>query len=205
MKIRSPFYFLPIILVTIFLSGCPKKPPEILPPEKPPFVNPMEKILKEFSSVDSFQARTSIRVELERDGEERRFLLDGILLFRKPDQLRILGYHPLGISIFDALYQNNQLAIFIPFQKRAYEGDISHFEDLIEKAGDITVIAQREEDAEVPTQIMIEALDMGARILLRLKDISLNPIFGEETFRWSLPEGVEIRPIARLLRSKRIR
>lgn len=205
MRKRSYFFYLPIILTILLLFGCPKRPPDILPPEKPKFVNPIEKILREFSSVYSFQARTSIKVEIERDDEEKRFLLDGILLFRKPDQIRILGYHPLGISIFDALYQNNQLSIFIPFQKRAYEGEVSQFDDMVEKVGDIFITAQREEGEELPSQIKIEAMDMGFRILLILKNISLNPVFSEDTFRWSLPEGVEIRSIARLLRGKRIR
>jgi outer membrane lipoprotein-sorting protein len=205
MQIKSLLFFFILVLFINLLYGCPKKPPEVLPPEKPSFVNPIEKFLKEFSSVDSFQARTSIRIETERGGEETNFLLNGILLFQRPNKLRVLGYHPLGMSIFDALYQNGQLLIFIPFQRRIYEGYDTQFDEIMEKAGEISVKAEREEGAELPSQIRIEALDIGARIWLRLKDISLNPVFSEETFRLDPPEGIEIRSIARLLRGKKLR
>lgn len=202
MRIKFPLCLISVLLGVLFLGGCPKRPPEIIQPEKPAQINPIEKILREFSPVDSFQARTSIRVEVERGGDEVKLLLDGILLFQKPDRLRIIGYHPLGISVFDTLYQNNQLFIFIPIQKKAYEGSVSQFEDMIEKAGDIMITAQKEEDGDLPDQIIIEALDMGIRIWLRLKDKILNPVFHEETFKWSLPEGVEVRSIARFLRKR---
>ena len=68
------------------------------------------------------------------------FLLNGFVLYQKPDQLRILGYpFPLGMGLFDALYRNGEFFLLIPFQKRAYTGEVSEFEDLIEKAGPIEI------------------------------------------------------------------
>jgi hypothetical protein len=117
--IRRPFFItLSLLLLGLFLSGCPKKIPEPIP-EKPPFENPVVKLLEAFSSVESLQARASIRIDTVRMGEEMSFLLNGFLLYQKPDRLRLLGYHPLGMGLFDALYRNGEFFLLIPLQKRA--------------------------------------------------------------------------------------
>lgn len=206
MKINFHLYSFYLLCLTItILYGCPKSKIEIKPHDRPAFVNPFEKILMEFSKVDSFQSKTSIRIESERSGEEIKYLLDGIILFHKPDRLRILGFHPLGISIFDALYYEGQLLIFIPFQKKAYIGEISKLDEMMEKAGEIIVTSEKVQESEIPGQINIEAKEIGIRFFIKLKDISLNPDLSEETFAWNLPEGIEIRPISRLLRGKILR
>src|SRR3989304_1140542 len=85
--IRRPVGFILIfILLGLFLSGCPKKvpPPTIL--EKPSAENPVEKLLQIFSSTESLQARISIRIHTVRSGEEMNFLLNGFLLYQKPDK-----------------------------------------------------------------------------------------------------------------------
>ena len=203
--IRRPFFItLSLLLLGFFLSGCPKKIPEPIP-EKPPFENPVVKLLEAFSSVESLQARASIRIDTVRMGEEMSFLLNGFLLYQKPDRLRLLGYHPLGMGLFDALYRNGEFFLLIPLQKRAYTGEVSQFEDLIEKAGEIKISSEKSEGNEVPNRIRIEVVEKETRIELRLKEISVNSSLPEDSFQWVIPEGVEVKPLARLLKGKKPR
>jgi len=188
-----------LLLLGILLTGCPKKI-EIIPPEKPPFENPVIKLLEKFSPAESLQARASIRIETVRDGEEMNFILNGFLLYQKPDKFRLLGYHPLGMGLFDALYRNGEFFLLIPPQKRAYTGEVSQFENVMAKAGEIKISSEKGEGNEIPNRIQIELVEKETRIDLRLRGISINPSLPEDSFRWNVPEGVEVRSIERLLR-----
>ncbi len=199
---RSFLYILCLLLPFLFLWGCPKKP-DILLPEKPPFENPIVKLLETFSAVESLQARASIRIETVRDGDEMNFLLNGFLLYQKPDRLRLLGYHPLGMGLFDALYQNGEFFLLIPPQKRAYMGELFQYEDVIAKAGEIRISSEKAEGSDIPHRIQIELVKKETRIDLRLRGMSVNSLLPSESFQWVVPEGVEVRSIERLLRGLR--
>jgi len=200
---KSFFSILCLLLISSFLWGCPKKV-EILP-EKPAFVNPILKLLEDFSVADSLQARTSIRIDTVRDGEEMNFILNGFLLYQKPDKLRILGYHLLGMGLFDALYRDGEFFLLIPPQKKAYTGEVSTFEEVIRRAGEIRFSSEKSEGNEIPNRIRIELVEKETRIELRLKGISMNSTLPEDSFQWIVPEGVEVRSIDRLLRGKKRR
>ena len=200
--IRKPFvhFFLTLILAFV-LWGCPKK--VVVTP--PTIANPIVKILESFSPVESLQARTSMRIDTVRNGEEMNFLLNGYLVYQKPNQLRLLGYHPLGMGLFDAIYLDGEFFLLIPFQKRAYTGEVSEFEDLIEKAGPIEIQLEKPEGSEIPHRIRINVIEKETRIDIRLKNPSINASLPEDSFQWVVPEGVEVKPLAELLRKKRLR
>jgi outer membrane lipoprotein-sorting protein len=164
----------------------------------------MVKLFDAFSAVESFQANASIRVETVRKGQEMNFLLNGVVLYEKPDKLRIFGYHPLGMGLFDALYRNGEFFLLSPLQKKAYIGEISEFEDLIEKAG-IRISTEKAEGSEIPNRIRIEAVEKQIRVELRLKEISVNSSLPEDSFEWTVPEGVEIESLAKLLKGKSLK
>jgi hypothetical protein len=131
--------------------------------------------------------------------------LNGFILFEKPDKLRILGYHPLGTALFDALYRNGEFFLLIPMQKRVYTGNISDFEDLLDKAGEVKMYAEKEDGNEIPTRIRIEIVEKETRLEFRLKDPTINSELPKDSFEWVTPEGVEVKPLTRLLREKRLR
>ncbi len=195
-----------LLLISLSLWGCPKRPPEVIRPEKP-FENPIVKILDALSPAESLQSRASIRIETVRDGQEMNFLLNGFVLYQRPDKLRILGYSPfpLAASLFDALYIKGEFYVLITPQKRAYTGEVSEFEGVIEKAGPIVVSVGRPEGSEVPNRIQIHFVEKETRIDLKLKDISINSSLPADSFDWSVPEGVDVRPLAQLLRGKKLR
>ncbi len=188
-------------LTSFFLWGCPKKVEVV--PEKPRFVNPLYQFLNHFSSAETLQARTSIRIDTVRDGEEMNFVLNGFLFYQKPDRLRLLGYHLLGMGLFDALYREGEFFLLIPPQRKAYVGEISKLENLFQNTGEIRVSSEKPESGKIPSRIWIEWPEKETRIELRLKEITVNPLLSENTFQWVIPEGVEVRSIERLIKGKR--
>jgi len=202
--IRRPwFVILSLFLLVLFLSGCPKKVAKIPSIEVPPVKDPMAKLLEAFSPADSVQAKASIRLDTVRKGEELKFLLNGIVLYEKPDKLRILGYHPFGMGVFDALYRGGEFFLFSPLQNRAYTGEISEFGDLIAKAN-IRISTEKSEGSEVPNRIRIEMPEKETRVDVKLKEISVNQSLPKDAFQWVAPEGVEIKPLAQFLKGKKL-
>jgi outer membrane lipoprotein-sorting protein len=202
--IRRPWcVILSLFLLVLFLSGCPKKVAKIPSLEAPPVKDPMAKLLEAFSSAESLQAKASIRLDTVRKGEELKFLLNGIVLYEKPDKLRILGYHPFGMGVFDALYRGGEFFLFSPLQNRAYTGEISEFGDLIAKAN-IRISTEKPEGSEVPNRIRIEMPEKETRVDVKLKEISINQTLPKDAFQWVAPEGVEIKPLAQFLKGKKL-
>jgi outer membrane lipoprotein-sorting protein len=202
--IRRPWFLIPsLFLILLFLSGCPKKLAKIPSFEAPPARDPVAELLEAFSSAESLQAKASIRLDTVRKGEELKFLLNGIVFYEKPDKLRILGYHPFGMGVFDALYRGGEFLLFSPLQNRAYTGEISEFGDLIAKAN-IKISAEKPEGSNVPDRIRIEMPEKETRVDVKLKEISVNQPLPEDAFRWAAPEGVDVRPLAQFIKGKRL-
>ena len=200
---RSWFLILSLFLLVLFLSGCPKKVVKIPSIEVPTVRDPVAKLLEAFSSAESLQAKASIRIDTVRKGEELKFLLNGVVLYEKPDKIRILGYHPFGMGVFDVLYRGGEFFLFSPLQNRAYTGEISEFADLISKAN-IKISAERREGSDVPDRIRIEMPEKETRVDVKLKEISINPSLPENAFQWDAPEDVEIKPLAQFLKGKKL-
>jgi len=192
-----------LMILSLFLSGCPKKMVRIPSIEAPPVKDPVAQLLEAFSSVESLQAKASIRVDTVRKGQEYRFLLNGVVYYEKPDKLRILGYHPFGMGVFDMLYRGGEFLVFSPLQNRVYTGEISQFGDLIEKAN-IRISTEKPEGSEVPNRIRIEMPEKETRLDMKLKEISVNQPLPENSFEWDVPEGVEIKPLAQFLKGKKL-
>ncbi len=202
MSRRPWFSVLVLFLMVLLLSGCPKKIAKIPPVEVPPVRDPMAKLLEAFSSAESLQAKASIRVDTVRKGEELRFLLNGIVLYEKPDKLRILGYHPFGMGVFDALYRGGEFVLFSPLQNRAYTGEISEFGDLIARAN-IRISTERPEGSDVPDRIRIEMPEKETRLEVKLKEVVINQPLSTDAFQWVPPEGVEVKSLAQFLKGKK--
>jgi outer membrane lipoprotein-sorting protein len=202
--IRRPWLLiLSFLLMVLFLSGCPKKLAKIPSFEAPPVKDPVAELLKAFSSAESLQAKASIRLDTVRKGEELKFLLNGVLFYEKPDKLRILGYHPFGMGVFDVLYRGGEFLLFSPLQNRAYTGEVSEFGDLISKAN-IRISAEKSEGSDVPDRIRIEMPEKETRVDLKLKEISINRPLPADAFQWVAPEGVDVRPLAQFLKGKKL-
>jgi hypothetical protein len=198
---RSFNILIPLVLIVLFITGCPKRPLAPVPPvEKPPFVNPIDKVLEILSFAETLQAKASIRIDMVRDAEKQVFLLNGVVLYQGPDRLRILGYHPLGMGLFDALYRNGEFSLLLPLQKMAFTGEVSQFDDAMRKVGEIQITSGKNEMRNIPNRIWINIVEKQIEIDLRMKEIQVNQELPEDTFQWNLPEGVEVRPLSRLLR-----
>ncbi len=201
--VRKPWFAILSLFLTVFLlSGCPKKMARIPSIEAPPVRDPVTRLLEAFSSAETLQAKASIRLDTVRKGEELKFLLNGIVLYERPDKLRILGYHPFGMGVFDALYRGGEFVLFSPLQNRAYTGEISEFGDLIAKAN-VRISTEKPEGSDVPDRIRIEMPEKETRLDVKLKEITINQSLSKDAFQWVPPEGVDIRPLAQFLRGKK--
>ncbi len=203
MSRRPWFAVLVLFLMILLLSGCPKKIAKIPPVEVPPVRDPLAKLLEAFSSAESLHAKASIRVDTVRRGEELKFLLNGVVLYEKPDKLRILGYHPFGMGVFDALYRGGEFVLFSPLQNRAYTGEISEFGDLIARAN-IRISTEKPEGSNVPDRIRIELPEKETRLDVKLKEIIINQALPRDAFQWVPPEGVEVKSLAQFLKGKKL-
>ena len=202
--IRKPWFLVPsLFLVVLLLSGCPKKLTKIPSFEAPVAKDPVAKFLESFSAAESLQAKASIRLDTVRKGQELRFLLNGVVFYGRPDKLRIMGYHPFGMGVFDVLYRGGEFLLFSPLQNRAYTGEISEFGDLMSKAN-IKISAEKHEGSEVPDRILIEMPEKETRVDLKLKEISVNQPLPADAFEWVAPEGVDVRPLAQFLKGKKL-
>jgi outer membrane lipoprotein-sorting protein len=192
-----------LIILSLFLSGCPKKLAKIPSFEAPPARDPVAELLETFSSAESLEAKASIRLDTVRRGEELKFLLNGVVLYEKPDKLRILGYHPFGMGVFDALYRGGEFLLFSPMQNRAYAGEISEFSDLIAKTN-IKISAEKPEGSDLPDRIRIEMPEKETRVDVKLKEMSVNQPLPVDAFQWVAPDGVDVRPLAQFIKGKKL-
>ncbi len=199
---RTWLVILNLLCMILFFSGCARKME--IPPEKPPYENPILKVLNAFSSAQSLRAKASIRINMVRNGEENNFLLNGFILYQKPDKLRILGYHPLGTGLFDALYRGGEFFLLSPLQKRAYVGEVSEFDDLIRKA-ELRIFMEKPEGADIPNRILFSLEKKETHIEIKLKEVMVNSILPEDSFQWKVPEGIEVNSLNRLLKEKKAR
>jgi len=198
---RRPSIIILLSLVGLILMGCPKRPPAPAPyVERPPYVNPIDKILEIFSFAETLQSKASIRIDLVREGEKEVYILNGLILFQRPDKLRILGYHPLGMGLFDAFYRNGEFSLLIPLQKAAFSGEVSQFDGAMRKVGEIRVTSGMNEVRNIPNRIRIHIVEKEIEIDIRLKETLVNQELSEDAFQWALPEGVVERPFSSLLR-----
>jgi outer membrane lipoprotein-sorting protein len=190
-----------VFFSVLFLTGCPRRVPEPVI-EKKIVRNPLQQILDALSNAESLEAKMSIRIEAVRNGKKESFGLSGDLLYRKPTSLRLQGYLPWGTGLFDSLYRNGEFFLLIPFEKKAYTGELSEMEGLMDRAGSIQIAVEKNEANGIPRRIQIELVEKQARIDMKLRDVVINPELPEDSFDWVVPDGVEVRPLTRLLRGK---
>jgi outer membrane lipoprotein-sorting protein len=191
------------ILASLLLTGCPKKMVRVPPPPMPRAENPLETLLEAFSTAQTLQAKASIRIDTVSKGEEMNYRIQGIVFYKKPGTLRVLGYNPfpLPMDLFDALYEEGEFFLLVPFQKKAYTGEVSEFKDLIKKS-DIRMAAEKSDAHGVPDRIRIDIVEKKTSIDIRLREVQLNVPLPEDSFAWTVPEGVEVRPLDQLIRRK---
>lgn len=190
-----------LVLVGALVCGCPKRVMKLPSVEAPPARNPMAVLLEAYSGIEAFQSNASVRIEAMRKGGVETYLLNGFILYQKPDKLRILGYHPMGMGLFDALYVKGDFFVLSVLQKRAYTGNVSEFEDLMERTS-IRISAEKLGETPVPNMIRVSLDERRARVEIRLKEITIESSLPADSFDWEVPAGVEVRPLKALLRGK---
>jgi len=191
------------LILCLLLIGCPKKVVRVPPPEIPSVENPLAALVEAFSAAETLQAKASIRIDTLTKDEEMNYRLQGNVYYQKPGMLRVYGYlpFPLAMDLFDALYRENKFFLLIPSEKRAYNGEVSDFKDLIMKA-DVRITTEKPEGNVVPNRIRVAIVDKKTTIEIRLRDVELDKPLTEDIFQWIVPEGIEVRPLDQLIRRR---
>jgi outer membrane lipoprotein-sorting protein len=202
--VRKPSLFVLTLLVSsLLLMGCPKKIVKVPRLETPTVTNPIGTVLEAFSAAETLQAKASIRIDTEKEGEEFNYRLQGIVFYNRPERLRVYGYHPfpLPMDLFDALYRDGEFFLLIPMDNIVYAGEVTQFTDLIKKS-EVRIVTEKAGASDIPNRIRIEVAVPKTRIEILLRETSVNTPLPEDTFQWQVPQGVERRPLAQLLRRK---
>ena len=199
MNRKTCFSILGLLVLALLLSGCPKKLVKVPPLEGPPVENPIAQLVAAFSSAETLQSKASIRIDSFQRGEEVNYRINGVVFYQKPETLRIFGYHPfpLPMDLFDALYEKGKFFLLIPAHETVYTGEISEFDNLM-KGTEVRMSIEKIDGSEVPNRIRIDLVREKVKIEIKLKDISLNTSLPEDSFQWTTPEGIRIRPLAQL-------
>jgi hypothetical protein len=131
---RRLFPAMPLVLPALLLSGClftTRKLPVPRGPSTTQTVSPEElvhRINQRWAELETLNARVDIQAtELKsKEGVARDYTtIRGVILMRKPEQLRVLGQVPvLGTRMFDMVSDGKTFTIFIPSKSKAIEGSV---------------------------------------------------------------------------------
>lgn len=115
-----------LVMLSLFLCMACAHHVAIPPPPVAPALSQEEIIeaLKNnaaiFSSLKSF---IKAKVDFPEKGKTRKQSFDAAILFRKEDQaLRFQGFGPFGKMLFDLLWKQNDLTVYLPSSALAYHG-----------------------------------------------------------------------------------
>ncbi len=134
MKTIRSLACVPALVLPLLLSGCfVISTTRHLPVPKAPAItqtvtpDELVKLLNDrWNSMDSMTAKAEILTSVlkTKEGLAKDYTrVDGIIVMRKPEQLRVLGRAPvIGITLFDMASDGKKFTLYIPSKSIAYKG-----------------------------------------------------------------------------------
>ncbi|MBN2467010.1 MAG: hypothetical protein JXD19_02565 [Deltaproteobacteria bacterium] len=117
-----------LIVLIILISAC-VPPPSTIPPSPPPSLSEAEiisAVSRSTTATSSLKSWVEAQIHYERHSTLKRRSFNGAIVWREqPDQLRFQAFGPFGGTLFDILYDSEDLIVFIPSSSRVYTGIIS--------------------------------------------------------------------------------
>ena len=134
-------------VILIFLGGCFLKP--VYTPPWPGFPNPSQVQIPELiSALDQRNsswksAHAKVHIQLSSDeGDHPK--LSAELFMKKPDQIRLRAYNPLGLIAFDLLYHDQKIELYLPHRKEVVVVPIDQKDEL--NFGDTPLVLPNPQD-----------------------------------------------------------
>ena len=126
---RIPALLLPLLLSGCFVISTTRRLPVPKMPSITQTVTPDElvkRLNERWASLDSMTAKVDILTSVlqTKEGLAKDYTrMSGIIVMRKPEQLRVLGRAPvIGITMFDMASDGKEFTLYIPSKNIAYKG-----------------------------------------------------------------------------------
>jgi len=190
-----------VTLILVVIMGCAPKRLRDEKSESVHLAHTLPSLLRKYQGVPSLYARLSLKVQLR----EQLHFARGMVVYARPERLRIKVTTPLGGTVGDIIFIEGFLRLILPAKGRAYCGridelDLKGYEQL---TVEMTYGEYMNEGGwYFPTRIYAEVEKLGMRFELTLKDVQVSV---------SPPEGIfalttgdfDVVPLAELWRHLR--
>ena len=157
------------IIMLALTAGCaPKRLPEERG-ERIPLSQILPQTLRRYEGVNTLQAQLFVQLDLR--GEY--YVLRGLLLYERPDRLRLRLTHNLGGTIGEVIYNEGHLLILLPSEGKIYQGWIEKGVNPKPESLFLTMVYSDDEEMEglgFPTRLYGQAEDIKIRFDMKLKD-----------------------------------
>lgn len=110
------------ISVSAFLSSCAPLRPQVAPTPSVSIDQVRQHLQARAFDYASLKSLTKVVVDYYENGKHRSQSFDGALLHRKSGESRLQGFGFMGKKVFDLVYREDRLEIYVPGSKTAYEG-----------------------------------------------------------------------------------
>jgi hypothetical protein len=158
-----------IILLAVTAGCMPKRMPEEKG-ERLPLSQVLTQTISRYEGVNTLQSRLFVQLELQG----MYYVLQGILLYEKPNHLRLRLTTNLGGTVGELIYNEGHLFLLLPTEEKIYQGWIEEGSSQRSETLFLTMVysgyAERAEGPTFPTRIYGQAEGMEVRFDMKLKD-----------------------------------
>jgi hypothetical protein len=185
-----------VLIVLAMTAGCA---PQRLPLEKGeriPLSQVLAQTLIQYKGINTLRAQLFIQLELR----DEYYVLRGVLLYERPDRLRLQLASSLGGTVGEVIYDGGLVFILLPTKGRIYQGRIEEGEGQEEDSLFLTMIYNDYEEMggrRFPTRIYGEGDGMAVRFNVKLKDAQVDIVLPEGAFT-PATAGWEVHPLSEL-------
>jgi hypothetical protein len=185
-----------VLIVLAMTAGCA---PQRLPLEKGeriPLDQVLAQTLRQYDGINTLRTQLFIQLELR----DEYYVLKGVLLYERPDRLRLQLTSSLGGTVGEVIYDEGLVFILLPTKAKIYQGRIEEGKG---QAGDplfLTMVYDNYEEIggrRFPTRIYGEGDGMAVRFNVKLKDAQVDIALPEGAFT-PVTAGWEVHPLSEL-------
>jgi hypothetical protein len=186
-----------IVLVLLAMTaGCAPQRLPLEKGEKVPLDQVLAQTLIQYKGINTLRAQLFIQLELR----DEYYVLRGVLLYERPDRLRLQLTSSLGNTVGEVIYDQGLLSILLPSKERIYQGSLEGGEG---RGGDALFVTMIYDDyAEIggtrfPTRICGEGEEVAIRFNVKLKAPQVDIALPEGAFT-PPTAGWEVHPLSEL-------
>lgn len=185
--------FVIVIVMLALAAGCaPKKIPEEKG-ERIPLSQVLTQTLKRYEGVNTLQSRLFVQLDLR----DAYYVLQGILLYKRPARMRLRLTTNFGGTVGEVIYNEGLLCILFPTEEKIFRGWIEEGKNPKAETLFLTMVYNDYTELEgqhFPTRISGKGEGMEIRFNIKLKNPHVDLPLAENAF---IPAtvGWEVHPL----------